>query len=468
MIAIDPLVTHEMAYRLWFKNVLSHLKWYSVRDCCLEDTAQETFVIAGRCWEKCREESKRQAWLFGLAKNTARNHVRSCRFGCRRSRRALGDDEVDQLSCPWSAKSDPELREIYEQLLALAVDVLSAKEYEVFVLHVVMDLTSKEVEYLLGIPEKGVYELSNAARRKLAVSWKKRQGGDVLGVIMLLQDARGGEGVRHLAALDVSSLSPRPGSRAAAARPHLNRAVAVAKPRAGMHAGWQSALVVSIGVGFAAMGLLLGEVIVPPSLGSHQPRGPIEAPNYETTTNIWSSQSGPSEAWQVRSVKRRVGRPNAGTAVGSPLAAREAAGVRFTAHSSVAHPEAGGRPTAAMGGARSESDVELDRRRLVQVDKALKSGRPEDALTLLSGFTPRVLVSHTKALEGIARCASGQVRTGREVARAWLPRLENRGLEQRLRSSCDLPDGSALEGARGRRRFAGWSAVGRVRQTSLR
>lgn len=471
-----PIVTYEMAYRLWFKNVVSRLKWWSVRDSCLEDAAQEAFVTAHFCWGKCHDESKRKEWLLGLARNTARNHVRSCRFGCKRARRAVGDVDVDTLPCPGAGHVGAETQEIFDRLLSLAVAVLSEKEHEVFTLYVVMDLTAKEVGYVMGVSEKSVYEVADAAKRKLTASWKKRHPSDFLGALLVLQDAQEWplerlglmEGVRQLTASNGPRTALTPGASDASVRTpnggndRGNRGGV--KPRLGIQLGWQAAVVAGLGVGLAVVAMLTGAPSVAPSLGpSPQPEA-VDASSYAATLNVLPEVLGvgSAETWHVRSVNRVV-RNSAGAGAGGTSAALDAAGEQTSSCSLPAPPDVGADVTARSSeveaSSRPESDVELDRRRLVQVDRALRSGRPGDALALLADFKPRILVGHTKALEGIARCASGQTQAGRDLARIWLPRLENRGLEQRLRNSCDLSDGEGTGGMLGRASFAGGLGV---------
>lgn len=466
-----PIVTYEMAYRLWFKNVVSRLKWWSVRDFCLEDAAQETFVTAHSCWGKCNDVSKRKEWVLGLAKNTARNHVKSCRFGCRSARRAVGDVDVDTLPCPGAGNVGAETQEIFDRLLTLAVAVLSEKEHEVFTLYVVMDLTAKEVGSVMGVSEKSVYEVADAAKRKLTALWRKRHASDFLGALLVLQDAQEWplerlelmEGVRQLTASNGPRIAPSSGTSDAFVRTpnvgNASREHGGVKPRLGIQLGWQAAVVAGLSVGLAVVAMLTAASVAPSLDSSSQPEA-VDASSYAATMNVLPEVLGvgSAETWHVCSEKR-VDRHHTGAGTGSTPAALGAVGDQTSSRSLPAPPGAGAGVTARSSeveaSSRSESDVELDRRRLVQVDRALRSGRPGDALALLADFKPRILVGHTKALEGIARCASGQTQAGRDLARVWGPRLDNRGLEQRLRNSCDLVDREGTGGVLGRASFAG-------------
>jgi RNA polymerase sigma factor (sigma-70 family) len=86
-----------------------------------EDVVQNTFLEAMRCADKFSGLSKPSTWLFGIALNLARNHVRR---GYTHAHEMLDETELEQLVDPYG---DPvtylELRQVTDKVEALLKDL---------------------------------------------------------------------------------------------------------------------------------------------------------------------------------------------------------------------------------------------------------------------------------------------------------------------------------------------------------
>ena len=126
-----------------------------------EDVSQETVLRALERIEDCRQPDRFNAWLFRIARNSARSH------GRRESVRATAPLEV-ALSA--SSDSDPardaERAQLRERLTA-ALATLTAVQREVVLLHDLEQWKHREIATVLGIPEGTVRSHLFFARRAL-------------------------------------------------------------------------------------------------------------------------------------------------------------------------------------------------------------------------------------------------------------------------------------------------------------
>jgi RNA polymerase sigma-70 factor (ECF subfamily) len=113
-----------------------------------EELAQETFVRAYRSLNSLREESKLSTWLFGIAKNVARESVRSNIK--RRQQVDLDDKQVLDLSdrgpVPSTQLLDKELNQVVQRSLALLDD----DKRTVFTLKVFHQCSYEEISEITG------------------------------------------------------------------------------------------------------------------------------------------------------------------------------------------------------------------------------------------------------------------------------------------------------------------------------
>ncbi|HEX8722346.1 MAG TPA: sigma-70 family RNA polymerase sigma factor [Pyrinomonadaceae bacterium] len=113
-----------------------------------EDLAQETFVRAFRGLSALREETKLSTWLFGIARNCAREHLRS-------RRRAEGNVEIDaepafelrdQARTPSGQLLDKELSGVIQT----ALGKLDEDKRTVFTLKVLQQRSYEEIAEITG------------------------------------------------------------------------------------------------------------------------------------------------------------------------------------------------------------------------------------------------------------------------------------------------------------------------------
>lgn len=146
-----------------------------------DDLAQDVFLVAHRRRVDFDGRRPVRAWLYGIARGLARNHLRRIRF--RTSKTELAS-EVPLLGLPASesAADDPEralARRRSVAMLGAFLDTLSFKLREVFVLSEIEGMTAPEVGSALGLKTNTVYSRVRLARRKFekaVAQWASRPG----------------------------------------------------------------------------------------------------------------------------------------------------------------------------------------------------------------------------------------------------------------------------------------------------
>ena len=113
-----------------------------------EDLTQETFVRAYRHLGALREESKFSTWLFSIAKNVAREHLRS---GERRAGKVELDDETvlelqDEGRTPVEGLLDKELNGVVRR----ALGALDEDKRTVFALKIFQQRSYEEIVEITG------------------------------------------------------------------------------------------------------------------------------------------------------------------------------------------------------------------------------------------------------------------------------------------------------------------------------
>jgi RNA polymerase sigma-70 factor (ECF subfamily) len=113
-----------------------------------EELAQETFVRAYRSLKSLREETKLSTWLFGIAKNVARESIRSKVRD--RHNVDLDDDQVldlsDQSPVPVNQLLDKEFNQVVQRSLAK----LDEDKRMVFTLKVLHQRSYEEIAEITG------------------------------------------------------------------------------------------------------------------------------------------------------------------------------------------------------------------------------------------------------------------------------------------------------------------------------
>ncbi len=131
----------------------------------LDDLVQGTFVEVARSAARFDGRAAFRTWLFGIALNVARRHVRG-----RIRRRRVMDDDADQRPSDVPGADRPDENAERRELLARvdrAVAGLPADLREVFVACEIEDLPGAEVARALGIPEGTLWRRLHDARKKV-------------------------------------------------------------------------------------------------------------------------------------------------------------------------------------------------------------------------------------------------------------------------------------------------------------
>jgi len=129
----------------------------------IHDVLQETFLKAIRALPGLVDASTFPAWLYRIAENTIRDHVRR---KVRNRGKLVFTDALDELRSPRDGEAAAESRELAEKLLA-AIRDLPDRYREPLLLRHSRDLPYAEIGRILGITEKTVQVRIFRARKML-------------------------------------------------------------------------------------------------------------------------------------------------------------------------------------------------------------------------------------------------------------------------------------------------------------
>lgn len=127
----------------------------------LDDLVQATFLSALDAADRFEGRSQVRTWVLGIAANKARTHRRGA--GRRRTALAAIPEESSKVPSP----SDGVKREQLRERLAAAVDKLSAREREAFLLCDVEGIGGNVAAETLGVPQGTMWRRLHDARGKL-------------------------------------------------------------------------------------------------------------------------------------------------------------------------------------------------------------------------------------------------------------------------------------------------------------
>ncbi len=113
-----------------------------------EELAQETFVRAYRGIQGLKDDTKLSTWLFGIAKNVARESLRS-KFKDH-NRVEMEDDGVTQLSDKELLPDDQLINKELNGVIQTALACLDADKREVFTLKVFQQRSYEEIAEITG------------------------------------------------------------------------------------------------------------------------------------------------------------------------------------------------------------------------------------------------------------------------------------------------------------------------------
>jgi RNA polymerase sigma factor (sigma-70 family) len=155
--ALERLVRENLGWlRGWLRG--------RVRDPELaDDLCQEAFLRALRRYGGLRDPERIRAWLYRIAVNTLRDHLRSEH---RRRGKVVFTDQIEELETPTEAEDALGRDESAERLLA-AIRALPARLREPLLLRHSQNLSYREIAKILGISENAVQVRIFRARQLL-------------------------------------------------------------------------------------------------------------------------------------------------------------------------------------------------------------------------------------------------------------------------------------------------------------
>ena len=136
-----------------------------------DDLVQQTFVEVARSAARFRQRSTVRVWIFGIAANLTRNHIRTMV-----RQRGL---ETRLAAVPPLASSRPDEELARHQLvdkLRLALAALPHPLREALVLCEVEDMTAAEAAKILGTRQGTVWRRVHEARRELQAALAREDG----------------------------------------------------------------------------------------------------------------------------------------------------------------------------------------------------------------------------------------------------------------------------------------------------
>jgi RNA polymerase sigma-70 factor (ECF subfamily) len=163
--------------------VLDHIDYVArtltrlgVRGADLEDLAQEVLIVAIRRANTFDRARRLEPWLFGIARNVARDHRRLARH---RVEQASGDDIAVPAVAAVSPAEHVELNK-RAALLRAAVAELDEPLQALIVLHDLEEIPMAEVAASLGMPVDTAYARLRRARGEIRTRLASKGGADGL------------------------------------------------------------------------------------------------------------------------------------------------------------------------------------------------------------------------------------------------------------------------------------------------
>jgi RNA polymerase sigma factor (sigma-70 family) len=137
----------------------------------VDDLVQQVFVEAHRSAPRFRGDAQVKTWLFGIALNLSRTHLRSEA----RRKSALEAFGAIPQGRPPTAPGEALSLEQQRRMLAAAMDTLTPALREAYVLCVVEEMPGKEAASLLGIREASLWRRLSDARDALRAAIEEMQ-----------------------------------------------------------------------------------------------------------------------------------------------------------------------------------------------------------------------------------------------------------------------------------------------------
>ena len=133
-----------------------------VGDAASDDLTQQTFLEAYRSAPRFRGDAAVKTWLFGIAINQVRHHVRG------EQRRKAATTKLEAMpQAPSPSAPDALASEERRRWLAAAIDRLAPSLREAYVLCVIEEMPGKDAAQALGIREASLWRRLSDARTAL-------------------------------------------------------------------------------------------------------------------------------------------------------------------------------------------------------------------------------------------------------------------------------------------------------------
>jgi RNA polymerase sigma-70 factor, ECF subfamily len=135
-----------------------------------DDLVQSTFLEAHRSAPRFRGESAVKTWLFGIATNLVRMHIRG------EQRRRHATTTLGTIPPPLERSTDDAITdEQRRRWVAAAVESLTPALKEVYILCVLEELPGKDAAQILGIREASIFRRLSDARDALRKAIEEMQ-----------------------------------------------------------------------------------------------------------------------------------------------------------------------------------------------------------------------------------------------------------------------------------------------------
>ncbi len=161
---LEELIQENLGWlRGWFRGRLKDPGF-------ADDLCQDTFLRAFRNLSRLRDPDRFSSWLYRIATNTLRDHLRG---EARKQKRTIPTEELDLFEAEKGAR-DPNLTEDVEKLLD-TIRELPARLREPLLLRHSQDLSYKEIGKILGIRENTVQVRIFRARKMLRKRFQEQE-----------------------------------------------------------------------------------------------------------------------------------------------------------------------------------------------------------------------------------------------------------------------------------------------------
>jgi len=137
-----------------------------------EELTQETFVRAYVKIGTLRDAAKLSTWLFGVARNVARETSSSLRSK-ERTHVRIDDSSVVAVSDPNPSPTEGLLNKELHGVMLDGLNKLDDDKRQVLVLYEIEGLTMREVAEVVGCPLQTAYSRLHAARDVLQAAWHR-------------------------------------------------------------------------------------------------------------------------------------------------------------------------------------------------------------------------------------------------------------------------------------------------------